>query len=71
MNMMNVESNRKIPLRAFFKGFASAFDLWGRSFVQEPDISRGFERDGAALRGDWDRVGADMKKALSLYSYEQ
>jgi hypothetical protein len=50
---------------AFIKGFSSAFDISGRSFIEMPDIASGFEQDGAALRGDWQCVGSDMRKVMN------
>jgi hypothetical protein len=56
-------------LRAFLKGFASAFDITGG--VKAPDPTTGWERDGAAIRGDWQRVGDDMRRAMNIVSHER
>jgi hypothetical protein len=50
---MKEAKNRMI--RAFIKGFASAFDLSGHTFVDISDFSDGFERDRKALQGDWQK----------------
>jgi hypothetical protein len=52
-------------LRAFLKGFASAFDITGG--VEMPDPATGWERDGAAIRGDWQWVGDDLRRAMGQY----
>jgi hypothetical protein len=58
-------------LRAFLKGFTSAFDITGQSFISIPDLDSGFQRDSEALRGDWQRVGDDMRRAMNLVAHEQ
>jgi hypothetical protein len=69
MNYPNTE--RKMPSASFWRGFASAFNLSGSTFLKIPDLSRGFERDGEALRSDWRRIGNDMRKAMNQVSSEQ
>ncbi len=49
---------------SFLKGIASAFNITGRTFAF-PDFSGGFERDKEALAGDWNRVGSDLRSAMS------
>jgi hypothetical protein len=56
---------------AFWQGFASSFDLFGRTFIEVPDLSRGFERDREALAGDWRRVGNDLRKAMNQVARER
>jgi hypothetical protein len=50
---------------AFLKGYISAFDITGSSFIDLFDLNAGFERGGAALRGDWKRIGGDIRKAMN------
>jgi hypothetical protein len=69
---MDVMSLKQGKLAAFFKGFASAFDITGQTFMDDiPDFSGGFARDARALRGDWERVGNDLRKAMGQISYER
>ena len=58
----------KIP--SFWKGYASAFDISGQSLLTIPDLSTGFQRDAEALRGDWQRIGNDMRKAMNIVANE-
>jgi hypothetical protein len=58
-------------LRAFLKGFASAFDITGQSFISIPDLNSGFQNDCEALRGDWQRVGDDMRRAMNIVTHGQ
>jgi hypothetical protein len=58
-------------ISSLLKGFSSVFNLSGQTFLDMPDFSGGFQRDGAALRGDWQRVGDDLRKAMNQISYEQ
>jgi hypothetical protein len=66
---MNENKNRMI--QAFIKGFASAFDLSGRAFIDISDFSDGFERDKKALQGDWQKIGNDMRIAVNQVMHEQ
>ena len=60
----------KSSFLSFFKGFASAFDITGQTFMENlPDFSGGFERDARVLRRDWEQVGNDLKKAMGQISY--
>lgn len=34
-----------------------------------PDFSGGFERDAKVLRGDWERVEADIRKAMGQVAH--
>ena len=55
----------KEKISYLLKGFASIFDMSGQTFNGDiPDFSGGFERDARALRGDWERVGNDLRKAM-------
>jgi hypothetical protein len=65
---MNDKPSKNNGLRAFLKGFASAFDITGG--IKTPDPATGWERDGAAIRGDWQRVGDDMRRAMGIVSRE-
>jgi len=52
-------------IASFLKGFASAFDISGQTFMDDiPDYSGGFERDARVLRSDWERVENDLRKAM-------
>jgi hypothetical protein len=52
--------------KSFFSGFASAFDLRGADWSDLPDPDAGFQQDMAALAGDWQRVGDDLRRAMSM-----
>jgi len=69
--MENKNSNPKFnDIASFLKGFASAFDLSGQTFMDDiPDYSGGFERDARVLRGDWERVENDLRKAMGQIVY--
>ncbi|GHU49415.1 hypothetical protein FACS1894200_08020 [Spirochaetia bacterium] len=54
----------KHKLKAFLKGFRSAFDLTGSTF-ELPSLNDGLEADARAIRGDWQRVGDDLRKAMN------
>jgi hypothetical protein len=66
---MKEKSSKNNTLWAFLKGFASAFDITGG--VKIPDLTTGWERDGAAIRGDWQRVGDYMRRAMNIVAHEQ
>jgi hypothetical protein len=68
--MNDVKEARKMGIHAFIKGFASAFDLGGHTYVSIPDLTRGAERDREALKGDWTRVGSDIRHAMFIVSNE-
>jgi hypothetical protein len=69
--MADIKMEKSFKLGAFFKGFGSAFNLGGRSFIRMPDLKSGFERDGVALRGDWERVGDDIRASMNQAAREQ
>jgi hypothetical protein len=56
--------------QAFLNGFMSAFDISGQAFISIPDLDNGFQKDCEALRGDWQRVGDDMRHAMNIVSHE-
>jgi len=68
MKKENKVSTVKLP--TFLKGFASAFDITGQTLLDIPDFSTGFQRDTEALRGDWQRVGNDLRKAMDSFIRE-
>jgi hypothetical protein len=68
---MNDKTLKNGRLRSFFDGFASAFDLDGHTFISIPDLDSGFQEDREAIKGDWQRVGGDMRRAMNIISYEQ
>jgi hypothetical protein len=65
---MKDKPTKNSALRAFLRGFASAFDITGG--VEVPDLTTGWQRDGEAIRGDWQRVGDDMRRAMNIVSNE-
>jgi hypothetical protein len=62
---METTKPNQSKLAAFLKGFASAFDISGQTLMDDiPDFSGGFARDAKALRGDWEKVENDLRKAM-------
>jgi len=68
MNRTNKTHNSM--LSAFLKGFASAFDITGQTLITFPDLSKGLQRDAEALRGDWQRIGIDLRIAMDSIAHE-
>jgi len=68
MNKVNRTHNFKLP--TFLKGFASAFDITGQTLFDFPDFNTGFQRDAEAIRGDWRRVGNDIRAAMDSFAHE-
>jgi len=68
MKQANRVINFKLP--TFLKGFASAFDITGQTMLDVPDLRTGFQRDTKALKGDWQQVGNDIKKAMDSQGHE-
>jgi hypothetical protein len=66
-----MKDGKKRTVRAFLKGFISAFDISGQTLISIPDLESGFQKDREALRGDWQRVGDDMRRAMNIVSHEQ
>jgi hypothetical protein len=66
---MNNKKSKNSAISAFLKGFASAFDITGG--VETPDPNDGFRKDTEAIRGDWQRVGDDMRRAMNIVANEQ
>jgi hypothetical protein len=60
----------KIKTPTFLKGFVSAFDITGQTLLDIPDLRNGFQRDAEALRGDWQRVGSDLRRAMDSAAHE-
>jgi len=56
-------------IASFLKGFASAFDLSGQTFTDGISNTGGFERDAQVLRGDWERIENDLRKAMGQVAY--
>jgi hypothetical protein len=67
MNKSNSTHNFRLP--TFLKGFASAFDITGQTLFDLPDFNTGFQRDAEALRGDWRRIGIDLKSAMDSVAH--
>lgn len=59
---------RNSRMKAFLKGWASVFDLSGGLTVSIPDYRNGPQRDRVALRGDWEKVGNDIRHGMDLCS---
>ena len=69
MKKTNNGFNFKLP--SFWKGFASIFDISGQTLIEIPDLNTGFQRDVQALRGDWQRIGNDIRKAMDMVAHAQ
>jgi hypothetical protein len=70
-NLWILQSQKKHLIIPFLKGFASAFDISGQSFILMPDLDSGFQKDYEALKGDWEAVGNDLRHAMSTIANEQ
>ena len=68
MEKANKVSTFKLP--TFLKGFASAFDISGQTLLEMPDLRAGFQRDREAIRGDWQKIGNDIRKAMDSVANE-
>ena len=68
MKKNKLVSNIKLP--TFLKGFSSTFDITGQTLLDIPDLYTGFQRDAKALRGDWQQVGNDIRKAMNSFAHE-
>jgi hypothetical protein len=68
---MNDKMLRKGKARSFLDGFMSAFDMSGQTFIPIPDLDSGFQKDREAIKGDWQRVGDDMRRAMNIVTHEQ
>jgi hypothetical protein len=55
----------------FLDGFMSAFDISGGALISIPDLDAGFKQDREAIKGDWRRVGNDMRRAMNIVAHEQ
>jgi hypothetical protein len=67
--------NDKMPktgkIRAFLNGFMSAFDISGQPFISIPDLDAGFQADCDAIKGDWEQIGGDLRRAMDMVSRER
>lgn len=66
---------RRSSWDAFWRGFVSAFDLFGvmASDTSETQIEHeedGIAGDYARLGGDWANVGGDMRRAMKKVNHE-
>ena len=61
----------KDKMKAFIRGFASAFDLSGKHLIDLKEIPSGFERDRMMLRRDWQRIGNDLRKSMNYIANEK
>ncbi|MDR0640961.1 MAG: hypothetical protein LBG07_00705 [Treponema sp.] len=48
----------------------SAFDISGQALIFIPDLDDGFQKDYEAIKGDWQRVGDDMRRAMDIVTHE-
>lgn len=62
-----MKSNRAM---AFINGWASAFDLSGNFFINSTENVPGPQRDGEALKGDWQAVGRDIRHGIDQFTAE-
>jgi hypothetical protein len=69
--MNSVRKTGRNTIRAFIKGFSSVFDLMGGTYVFIPNLRNGQERDKEAMRGDWNRIGDDIKRSMFVMANEQ
>jgi len=57
-------------IKYFLEGYSSIFDISGRGFTtKDNDELSGFQKDYMAMRGDWQNLGNDMRKAINQGSY--
>jgi hypothetical protein len=63
---MNDKTPKKDKVRSFLSGFISAFDISGQAFISIPDLESGFWKDREAIKGDWQRVGDDMRRTMNI-----
>ena len=68
---MNGKTLKNGKTRAFLDGFMSAFDISGQALISTPDLNAGFQQDREAIKGDWQRVGDDMRRAMNIVANEQ
>jgi hypothetical protein len=68
---MDIKKPKKGQIFHFFKGFASAFDISGQTFISIPDFDSGFKEDRKALSGDWVAIGNDIRRSMNAVVNEQ
>jgi hypothetical protein len=68
--MSSAKKTERASIWAFIKGFSSAFDLTGSTYIFIPDLMNGQERDKAAMREDWNCVGGDIKQSMFIVANE-
>jgi hypothetical protein len=68
---MNDKTPGKGKAKAFFNGFISAFDISGQALISSSDLESGLRKDREAIKGDWQRVGDDMRRAMNIAVNEQ
>jgi hypothetical protein len=68
---MNGKILQNGKLRALWDGFASVFDISGQSFITIPDFDSGFQKDCEAIKGDWENIGNDFRRAMDIIAHEQ
>lgn len=70
---VKVKTSRKLgKSHSFWASFATALDIFG-SFsprITVADLENGPQKDSIALRGDWQRVGTDIRTAMDKVQYE-
>ncbi|MCL1986925.1 MAG: hypothetical protein FWG64_03015 [Firmicutes bacterium] len=57
---------KRKPLEHFLMGMARAIDIGG-AYSIHTENKNGYAADREALRGDWERVGNDLKSAMARY----
>jgi hypothetical protein len=55
---------KSLRTKAFLEGWASAFDLSGKTTLEVPDYTAGPIRDAKAIRQDWKAVGRDIRHGM-------
>jgi hypothetical protein len=58
-------------VKAFLDRFISAFDIRGQTFISVSDLASGFQKDREAIKGDWQRIGDDIRRAMNIVTHEQ
>jgi hypothetical protein len=69
--VMNDKTLKNGNVCSFFNGFMSVFDISGQTFISVPNFDSGFQQDREAIRGDWQRVGDDIRRAMNIVIHEQ
>jgi hypothetical protein len=68
---MGVKMLKPGKIRNFFDGFVSAFDIGGQIFIPIPDLDSGFRKDREAIKGGWENIGKDLRRAMDIVAEQQ